>query len=112
MSSVVPTLMELKWTPCEPDKWKSASGDWSEFTGGTFTNILDEIHLCDKNMEWGKASTHVDGSGVENGVDMRGPHKQHAWLVKNGLQGKAGLMKAAAASGLWPATRLRAADDR
>ena len=43
---------------------------------------------------------------------MRGFHKQHAWLVRNGLQGKAGLMKATAAGGLWPAARLRAAHDR
>ena len=43
---------------------------------------------------------------------MRGFHKQHAWLVRNFLHGKAGLMKAAAAGGLWPAARLRAADDR
>ena len=112
MSSVVATLMDLNWTPCEPDKWKSASGDWWELTGGTFTNILDEIHLCATNMEWVKASTHVDGSGLENGVDMRGFHKQHAWLATIGLQGKSGLMKAAAAGGLWPAARLRAANGR
>ena len=112
MSSAIATLMDLGWTPCEPDKWKSASGDWWEFTGGTFTNILDEIHLCATNMEWVKASNHLDGSGLENGVDMRGFHKQHSWLVRNGLHGKAVLMKAAAAGCLWPAARLRAADDR
>ena len=112
MSSVISTLMDLGWTPCEPDKWKSSSGDWWEFTGGTFTNILEEIRLCATNMEWVKASNHLDGSGLENGVDMRGFHKQHAWLVRNGLHGKAGLMTAAAADGLWPAARLRAADDR
>ena len=51
------------------------------------------------NMEWEKASNHLDGSGLENGVDMRGFHKQHARLVRNGLHGIAGLMKAAAAGG-------------
>ena len=75
MSSVIATLTDLGWTPCKPDKWKSVSGDWREFTGGFFTNILDEIHLCATNMEWGKASNHLDGSGLENGVDMRGFHK-------------------------------------
>ena len=54
----------------------------------------------------------MDGSCLENGVDIRRFHKQHAWLVRNGLQGEAGLMKAAAAGGLWPAARPRAADDR
>ena len=91
MSSVVATLMD---------------------TGGTLTNIQDEIHLCATNMKWRKASTHVDGSGLENGVDTRGFHKRRGWLVRNGLQGKAGLMKAAVAGGLWPAASLGAADDR
>ena len=64
------------------------------------------------NVEWEKASNHLDGSGLENGVDMRGFHKQHARLVRNGLHGIAGLMKVAAAGGSCPAARLRAADDR
>ena len=108
MSSVVATLMDLRWIPREPDKWKSLAG----FAGGTFTNILDEGHLCTVNMEWTKASTHLDGNGLEHGVDMCGYHKQHAWLARKDLRGKAGLMKAAAAGGLWPAARLRAADER
>ena len=102
MSGVVATLMDLGWTPREPDKWKSPAGDWWEFSGGTFTSILDEIHVCTVNM----------GNGLEHGVDMCGFHKQHAWLVRKDLHGKAGLIKAAAAGGLWSAARLRAADER
>ena len=41
MSSVVATLLNLGWTPLEPDKWKSLADDWWTFTGDTFTNILD-----------------------------------------------------------------------
>ena len=85
------------WIPLEPDKWKSPAGDRWEFSGGAFTNILDEIHTRTVNMEWTKASTHLDGNGLEQGVDMCGFHKQHAWLVRNDLHGKAGLMKDLAA---------------
>ena len=91
---------------------ESLAGDWWVFSGGTFTNILDEIHTRTVNMEWTKASTHLDGNGLEQGVDPCGYHKQHAWLVRNDLHGEAGLMKAAAAGGLGPAARLRAADER
>ena len=106
MSSVVTTLVDLGWAPRELDKRKSLVGDWWEFTGGTFTNIQDEIHLCTVDMEWPKASTHLDGNGLEHGVDMCGFHKQHAWVVRKDLHGKVGLMKAAAAGGLWPAAKF------
>ena len=59
----------------EADKWKSPAGDWWEYTGGPFTHILDEIHLCTENMEWTKASTHLDDTGLEHGVDVCGFHK-------------------------------------
>ena len=82
MSNVVATLMDLGRTPREPDKWKSPAGDWWKFTVGTFTSILDEMHLCTADMEWtkAKANTHWDGNGLDHGVDMCGFHKQHAWL--------------------------------
>ena len=112
MSSVVATLMDLGWTPLEPDKWESLAGDWWEFSGGTFANILDEIYTCIVNMEWTKASTHLDGNGLEQGVDMCGFYKQHAWLIRNDLHGKAGLMNTAAAGVLWLAAQFRAADER
>ena len=92
-------FMDLCWTPCEPDKWESSPTYWMRYT------------CAPQTRNFGKASTHVDGSGLVNGVDVRGFHKQHAWLVRNGLQGKVGLMNAAAAGGLWPAATLRA-DDR
>ena len=110
MSSVVATLLDLGWIPCEPDTWKSPTGDWWEFMGGTFAHILDAIYLCVASMEEGKVSMHVDEGGREHGVDMRGFHKQHDWLTRKGLHRKAGLTKEAAASGLWPAARRRAAD--
>ena len=111
MTPVVATQMDLGWIPLEPD-FLTLAGDWWVFSGGTFTNILDEIHTRTVNMEWTKASTHLDGNGLEQGVDTCGYHKQHAWLVRNEMHGKTGLMKVAAAGGLGPAARLRAADER
>ena len=112
MSSVIATLVDLGWIPHEPHKWKSLAAEWWEYTGGTFTNILDEIHQCTENTEWTEAGTHLDGTVLEHGVDLFGFHRQHAWLVRKDLHGKAGLLKAAAAGGLWPTARLRAADER
>ena len=43
---------------------------------------------------------------------MCGFHQQHAWFARNDLHGKVGLMKAAAAGGVWPTASLRVADER
>ena len=102
-SSVVAMLSDLGW-PHELDTSKSTTGDWWEYAGGTFTNILNEIHQCTKRMEWTEASAHLDGSGLEHGADMcRFSHKQHVWLARKDVLGKEGLIKAAAVGGLWPA---------
>ena len=70
MTSAIATLSDLGWTPHDPDKWKSTTGDWWEYAGGTLTNILDEMHPCAKNTEWTKASAHLDGAGLEHRVGM------------------------------------------
>ena len=73
MSSVVATLMDLGWIPLEPDKWESLAGDWWEFSGGTFANILDEIYTCTVNMEWTK-SQHALGR------QRCGARRRHVWF--------------------------------
>ena len=96
--------------PRELDKRKSFAGHWWEFTGGISTNILDQIHLCTVNMEWTKADTHLDGTGMEHGVDIRAQAARMA--REESLYGFAGLMKVAVVGGLVPTARLRAADER
>ena len=88
MSGVVTTLLDLGWTLHEPDQLKSLAGEWWEYTGGTSTNILDEIHRCTENMKWTEASTHCDGTELEHGVVMCGFHKQYDWLVRQYLHGE------------------------
>ena len=71
-------------------------------TGGTFTKIPDEVHLCKESMELTKAGTHFDSTGLEHGMDMCGFHRQDAWFVRKDLHGnKKRLMKAAKTGGLW-----------
>ena len=107
MSGVVASLMDLSGLPCEPEKFKSVAGDWWEFTGGTFTNILDEIHHCTTEpahtrMEvvWSTERTHVAFANSTLGPSGMGcMAKWDSW-------------KAAAAGGLWPVARLKDADER
>ena len=64
--------------PHEPDTWKSSAGNVWANTGGTFTNILDELHRCRKNIEWTKASTHLDSAGLEHGWSC----ERLAWQIR------------------------------
>ena len=65
--------------------------------------MLGEVCAHVHHMERAKASEHMDGSALEQGVDVCGFRQQLAWLSMKELHDQAGTVKSATAGGLWPA---------
>ena len=54
------------------------------------------------HMERAKASAHMDGSGLQHGMDMCGFRQHPSWLSRKDLHDQAGIVKATAGGSLWP----------
>ena len=103
LSSVIVTLIDLRSTAHETDKWKSSPGDLWE-TWKTRAHTYSTWRGPKLNHTWMFQAYSTEWICAVSA-------QQLAWLSRKELRGQAGIMKAAAAGGLWPVARLHVSDE-
>ena len=111
--ATIASFMDIGWRPICPDTFLEPTpsdimwivdeaNDYSKFTDAITASIYKDL--------WKKASEHFDGTGMEDGVELR-PLKHHlASLERKGQLDKHAALSVVAAGAAWPRTRKFAAE--
>ena len=106
LGATIATLYDLGFNPLAPDKWITSAGlewkyndDFAKVNTNFYKNQLMEYV---KDQTWKQTADHRNGAGLASGVDWKVIHKHLTCLEDNGMIGKAGLLRKAAAGALWP----------
>ena len=114
LGATICTLRDLGFHPDQPNEWRTPDGVTWKFNDKLmdlpvhyYASALMQYTI--KNT-WVKASEHRNGKGIAEGVDFEVLKSHLESLNANEAHGKAGLLRKAACSALWPRQRSHQAD--
>ena len=109
MGATIATLLQLGWTPSQPDKWLHSLGNQLlqvNYHHSGNHNLLKEVARCAEEQCWAEACLHYSGSGLEKAIPSLQAARS-AWrkFLREDREADAKALEAAVCGGCWPGER-------
>ena len=117
--AVIATLVDIGWMPVTANCWRGSlefdvvDGEplWWKFTGvGDYRELIDAIARSAMIGHWRVAACHMDGAGMEDGVDLTALKKHLKHYQGIGADDRHAALTTIASGACWPRVRKKEAD--
>ena len=106
ISATILTLWDNGWKPARADIWVDPEGhSWTLTREQDVADLLKYIRETTRMVLWRKASTHLHGKGMEDGLDWSTTTAYLGHLAKNHMSREHAMLETIMASGCWPEAR-------
>ncbi len=107
MGALILSLQAIGWKPIGPAKWQNPKGEDWDFKGDRVdvVEMMNEMEVDIIKPYWQKAATHYQGSGLEQGADLKSARRHVRWLQKKGKHKEAGCLRGLVCANIWPGER-------